>query len=210
MKLSVSFLSIKDEKEKIEKLNETSCDYIHYDIMDGIFTENKSSSYEEMANLNITKPKDVHLMVEDVKSYVGKFKNLNPEFITFHLEADINHKEMIDYIHSLNIKVGMSINPETDIQKIVPYLPYLDLVLIMSVPPGKGGQTFINIQDKINELKTLININKYSCLIEVDGGINDETITYCQKADIIVVGSYITSGDYRERIDNLWAKKDLH
>lgn len=202
MKLSISFLSISDNKEKINKLNEVNSDYIHYDVMDGKFTEKKSLTYNEMKNLNLNKPKDVHLMVDDVKKYIDKFKNLNPEYITFHIEANVNTKEMIDYIHSLGIKVGLSINPETDINKVLPYLKYIDLVLVMSVHPGRGGQTFIDISDKINKLNEIKKENDF--LIEVDGGINNETIKYCKNADIVVVGSYITNDNMNERVNSLW------
>jgi len=200
MKLAVSFLSLGDDKEKIEKLNSVNTDYIHYDVIDGKFTEGISLNYEQMKDLKISKPKDVHLMVEDVKKYIDDYKNLNPEYITFHAEANVNHKELIDYIHSLGIKAGISINPNTPISRIKSFLKYIDLVLIMSVYPGKGGQKFIDVSSKINELKTL----EGNFLIEVDGGINNETIKSCMNADIIVVGSYITNGNYEERIDSLW------
>lgn len=202
MKLSISFLSISDDKEKIKELNNINADYIHYDVMDGKFTENKSLNYEEMKALDLNKPKDVHLMVEDVKKYINEFKNLNPEYITFHLEANIDHKEMIDYIHSLGIKAGLSINPETTINEVLPYLNDVDLVLVMSVHPGKGGQTFIDVSEKINELKKYQKESNF--LIEVDGGINNETIKYCKNADIIVVGSYITNDNMNERVNSLW------
>lgn len=203
MKLAVSFLSEKDDK--IKKLNDTNLDYIHYDVIDGIFCEGKCLSFEKMESLNFTKPKDIHLMVKNVKKYVDLFKNLKPEFITFHIEALDNVKEMIDYIHSLNIKVGLALNPDTSLDKIMPYLKYIDLVLVMSVFPGKGGQKFIDVSDKIKKLKEM----NYSFVIEVDGGINNETIKFCKLADILVVGSYITSGNYEERIGSLWKEMDL-
>ena len=200
MQLAVSFLSLGNDKEKIEKLNNIKADYIHYDVIDGHFTEGVSLNYEQMKSLNITKPKDVHLMVEDVKTYIDKYKYLNPEYITFHIEKNFNHKEIIDYIHSLNIKAGLSINPKTPVSKIKPFLTMIDLVLVMSVYPGKGGQKFIDISSKIKELKN----EEGNFFIEVDGGINNETIKYCKGADIVVVGSYITTGDYEERVDSLW------
>lgn len=200
MKLSISFLSIQNETEKILKLNNTKCDYIHYDIMDGIFTENKTISDDIIKSLELNKPKDIHLMVEDVKKYVDIYKDLKPEYITFHVEANVDTISMINYIHSLGIKVGISINPDTDITQIEDYLPLVDLVLVMSVKPGKGGQKFIDIEEKIKALKS----KNYNYVIEVDGGINNETIKKCKGADIIVVGSYITSGNFDERIESLW------
>ena len=128
---------------------------------------------------------------------------LNPLFITFHYEINDSIIDVINYIKKFNIKVGLSIKPSTKVEQIIPYLPYLDLVLVMSVEPGAGGQTFImNTVDKIKKLKEL----KGNYLIEVDGGINDNTINLVSDADIIVVGSYITSGNYEERIKKLKEK----
>jgi ribulose-phosphate 3-epimerase len=208
MKLSVSFLAISDNIKKIKEMDNLNVDYIHYDVMDGIFTPNKSLSYENMKNLNLSKPKDIHLMVSDVKKYVDDFKNLNPEYITFHIETNINHKEMIDYIHSFNIKAGIAINPETSISKIIDILKYVDLVLIMSVHPGKGGQSFIDVSDKIEKLNQLKDENSF--VISVDGGVNNETIKKCKDADICVIGSYITNFNMNERVDGLCEDKDLH
>ena len=120
--------------------------------------------------------KDIHLMVEDVKAYVDVYKKYNPEYITFHVEVG-NTKELIDYIHSLGIKAGLSIKPGTNLAEIKPYLHMIDLVLVMSVEPGRGGQPFI--EDSIERVKELSNIridNNYNYKIEIDGGINQDTI----------------------------------
>lgn len=198
MKLSVSILGIKDDIEKIREIEKSRADYIHLDIMDGEFVSNKVAMF---ANYN--KTLDIHLMVNDVKEYIDKYKLLNPEYLTFHYEAVDNPKEMIDYIHSLGIKAGISINPITPVDSIIPYLKDIDLVLIMSVVPGKGGQTYIESStDKINKLYELK--QQYNYQIEVDGGINNETIKYVKNADIVVVGSYITkSENYSEKIDEI-------
>lgn len=208
MKLSVSILSIKNNlKENILKLDQLSIDYLHLDIMDGKFVYNKTWSINEINELlkNTTKPYDVHLMVSDVYKYIDDYKTINPDYITFHFEATKDHLEIINYIKENNIKVGMSIKPNTPVSEIIPYLPYLDLVLVMSVEPGKGGQEFLI--STVNKIRLLDEIRKnyeYHYLIEVDGGINDETIQYCMSADIIVVGSYITSSDdYQGQIDKL-------
>ena len=187
MKISASFLSIKDNiKENIVKLTNNDIDYLHLDIMDGKFVANKTWNILEIKNLiNYHKPLDVHLMVKDV------YKVLDDVMA------------VINYIKKSNIKVGLSIKPNTDISLIIPYLKYIDLVLIMSVEPGLGGQKFIiNSVDKIKKLKEL----KGDFLIEVDGGINDSTINLVKDADIVVVGSYITSGNYEERIKKLKEK----
>lgn len=207
MKIAASFLNIKDPiVEEVTKLSNLDIDYLHLDVMDGIFVENKTFTYEEFYNITrfTTKPKDVHLMVSDVKKYIDEFSKLNPEFITFHYEAVSEISSVINYIHEKGIKVGMSIKPSTDISEIVDYLDYLDLILVMSVEPGRGGQSFI--EDSIKKIEGLYNLREkqnYNYLIEVDGGINNETIKLCNKADIVVVGSYITKQDYEEAIRSL-------
>ena len=205
MKISASFLSIKDNlKENIDLLTKCDIDYLHLDIMDGIFVKNKTWDISEIKNLiNYNKPLDVHLMVSDVYKYVDEYKDLNPEFITFHYEVDLDIMDIINYIKKYNIKVGLSIKPNTKVDEIIPYLPYLDLVLVMSVEPGEGGQKFIiDSVDKIKKLKEL----KGDYLIEVDGGINDSTISLVKDVDIAVIGSYITSGNYEEKIKSIKEK----
>ena len=209
VKISTSILSIKDNLiENIEKLNKTNTDYIHYDIMDGKFVSNTSFSFDEITNINnhVTKPLDVHLMVNDPKSYINFFKKFNPEFITIHYEID-NLLENINLIKENNIKVGVSIKPNTNIEVLYEILNKIDLILIMSVEPGRGGQVFIDSSiDKIKALKKYINDNKLNTLIEVDGGINDITSKECINSgvDILVSGSYITNSDnYQEQINKL-------
>ena len=207
MKIAASFLNIKEPiVEEVTKLSNLDVDYLHLDVMDGIFVENKTYTYEEFYNITrfSSKPKDVHLMVSDVKRYIDEFSNLNPEFITFHYEAVSEVSSVINYIHEKGIKVGMSIKPSTDISEIIDYLDYLDLILVMSVEPGRGGQSFI--EDSTKKIEVLYNLREkqnYNYLIEVDGGINDKTIKLCNKADIAVVGSYITKQDYEEAIKSL-------
>ena len=198
MKISASFLTI-DNIDNVNKLVNCDIDYLHLDIMDGIFVDNKN----EVLEVPHIKPLDIHLMVSDVYKYIDKYKTLNPLYITFHYETGVDILSVINYIKKFNIKVGLSIKPSTKVEEIIPYLPYLDLVLVMSVEPGKGGQSFImDSIDKIKKLKEL----KGDYVIEVDGGINDSTIKYVNNADIVVVGSYITSGNYEERIKNLKEK----
>ncbi len=210
--ISTSILSIKDDLENsLKKLDLTSTDFMHVDVMDGIFVDNNSVSYdvyEELLSACNT-PLDVHLMVSDVKKYIDLYRELKPVIITFHYEAVDNHRDVIDFIKSCGIKVGMSIKPDTKVEEIVDLLPYLDLVLVMSVKPGKGGQEFIyDSPVKINELDKIRKEKNYSYLIEVDGGVNDITSKLCINADILVVGSFITSSDdYEEQIQKI--KKTL-
>ncbi len=206
--IAASFLDIRDPKcEEVTKLDKLDVDYIHLDVMDGIFVENKTYTYDEFCDIvkYTTKPKDVHLMVSDVKKYIDQFINLKPEFITFHYEAASEVSSVINYIKERNVKVGISIKPSTDVSEIIRYLGSIDLVLVMSVEPGKGGQAFN--EDSVKKIEQLYNIREkenYQYLIEVDGGINSETIKKCDKADICVVGSFITKkDDYNEAINEL-------
>ncbi|MBR3198556.1 MAG: ribulose-phosphate 3-epimerase [Bacilli bacterium] len=202
MKIAGSFLKIANDKEKINKLN-NAVDQIHFDIMDGKFTERATISLNTLEeNLkDINKKIDIHLMVINIKKYIDEVLKFNPTYITFHIEATDNPEYFIKYIKEKNIKVGIAINPETNIKKILPYIKEIDLVLIMSVHPGKGGQKFIDISEKINTLYEYKNNNKLSYVIEVDGGINNETIKKIKKADIAVAGSFITdSGNYQKQV----------
>lgn len=207
MKLSASFLDIKEPKcEEITKLSNLDVDYIHLDVMDGIFVENKTYNYDEFYDMLrfTTKPRDVHLMVSDVKKYIDEFSKMKPKFITFHYESVSEVSSVINYIHELGIGVGISIKPSTDVSEIVKYLDYVDLVLVMCVEPGRGGQIFI--EDSVKKIEQLYDLREkenYRYLIEVDGGINDQTIKKCNKADICVVGSFITKQDYVEAIKKL-------
>lgn len=202
--LSVSILGIKDKiKKNIKKLDNLNIDYFHVDIMDGIFVENKTWNYRTVKTIlkNTNTKKDIHLMVKNVKKYIKKYSRLNPNIITFHYEATDKHLKYLKYLKEKNIKAGLSIKPETKVEEIKDLLKYVDLVLVMSVEPGKGGQKYIeNSTNKINELYKLREEKNYSYLIEVDGGINNETKLQAQNADILVVGSYITNNDYKEKI----------
>ena len=209
VKIAGSFLKIQSDESKIKNLDKV-CDIIHYDIMDGKFTDRPTHSIEEMSEVvnELRKPIDVHLMVYDIKKYVSAVIPLNPSYITFHLEATDNSKEIIDYIKSKGIKAGVAINPDTKVEDVYPYLSDIDLVLVMSVQAGAGGQKFIDITDKIDKLKKYREDNNLSFLIEVDGGINDNTIKMVKQADIVVVGSFITDADnYQSQIYKL--KKSL-
>ncbi len=200
MIISASFLKIQKETDKILKLDEYT-DYMHYDVMDGNFTESKTPS---LIGFKVNKPKDVHLMVTEIKKYVDEYCQINPDFITFHIECADDVLDIINYIKKKGSKVGIALNPETSVDKLIPYLKDIDLVLVMSVHPGKGGQTFIDITDKIDLLDKFRYENDLNYLIEVDGGVNDETIKKLKKADMVVSGSYITdSHNYQAQIEKL-------
>lgn len=200
VKIAGSFLKIQNDFEKVEVLDNV-CDLVHFDVMDGKFTERPTLPIDKMKNVisKLKKPLDVHLMVCDLKKYIDEIKNLKPCYITFHLEACDNISDIINYIHDKKIKVGIAINLETQVDEIYPYLKDIDMVLVMSVKAGAGGQSFINITDKINKLIKYREENNLNYLIEVDGGINDSTIKIVKQADIIVVGSFITNSDNFQR-----------
>lgn len=205
--ISVSILKEKDNYEQaIDKINNTDCDFIHLDIMDNTFTNNVSFSKEDSKTI-VDKSKkkiDVHLMSYDLNNLIDYYISLKPSIISFHYEATNNINEYIEKIKENNIKVGLAINPNTSIDKIKEYLPFIDVVLVLSVLPGKSGQKFIDsTKDKIKELYKIR--NKYNYLIEVDGGINKDTIDLVNNyTDIVVSGSFITdANNYQSQIDLL-------
>lgn len=202
MKISTSILSIENDKIKIDKVINSTTDCIHLDIMDGKFVSSKTIDDDLIISYlkGCKKPIDIHFMTYNVKEYVKKYEVLKPLYMIFHYETGENILDIIKYIKSKNIKAGIAINPKTDVNLIKDILPYIDLVLIMSVEPGRGGQEFmLSSINKINELVELK--EKYNFLIEIDGGINDKTISYLNGVDIAVCGSYITNSDnYNEKI----------
>lgn len=206
-KISVSFLKSKFSlRDTIKKIEQTDADFIHVDFMDGKFVEEKSVTFGEMKKVlnNTIKRLDVHLMVSNPSKYISDFAILNTEFITFHYESVKDSMKTINEIKDVGLRVGISINPDTKISEIEKYLPYVDLVLVMSVYPGKGGQSFIEESvNKINDLKDIREINAFDYEISVDGGINDETVKLCN-SDIITSGSYICTDDnFQEKINIL-------
>lgn len=214
--VSTSILNAEKGKEAeiILKLEKARTDYFHIDVMDGKFVEKNTynwmkeiSSYiKRISNL----PLDVHLMVEDVKTAIDDFLALEPNIITFHYEACKNDDEVMDIINLIkqnNSKVGISIKPDTPVEKIFKFLPYIHVALIMTVEPGKGGQTFLSdMVAKIENLKNYEKENDLDFQIEVDGGINLAT---CEKvkqagAEILVSGTAILKAtDYKVIIDEL-------
>lgn len=207
MKISASFLSSSNIPADLKKLNETDVDYIHVDIMDGKFVPNKTMPFSEMKNIYkyTDKRLDVHLMVEDPSKYIPLYAELNTEYITFHVELMDKVEENLELIKSYGIKCGLAIKPNTPVKSLVPYLPLLDLVLVMSVEPGRGGQTFIlESENKIKEVRALLNSYHSKAIINVDGGIEESTKKMCQECDILTSGSYIIrSESFQEQIDSL-------
>lgn len=194
MEFSISILNAVDRSNMIKILNDTNVSYIHMDVMDGKFVPEVSLPYTEFRSLSslTNKKLDVHLMMKDPMEYIKEISNIDNIWnITIHLEIDKDIKKILSYIGFLGIKRGISIKPNTDIDKLIPYLDDIDLILVMTVEPGLGGQKFIEGSTKrISDIKNLI--KDRDIVLEVDGGINSDTIDKVREASIAVVGSYIT------------------
>ncbi len=207
MKVSASFLSCKNPAVDLKKLNDTDVDFIHVDVMDGKFVKKKTMPFREMRNIYkyTDKRLDVHLMVKNPDKYIPLYAELNTEYITIHVEIGQDIDKMIKLIKKYGIKAGLAISPNTPVSDLVPYLPIIDLILVMSVEPGLGGQEFISsTKEKLKEVRTLLKEYKKSAVINVDGGVNDNTVSKCKDADIVTSGSYIVLSDnFQESINKL-------
>ena len=204
VKISVSFLGTDNKIEVIKKINQTDADYIHVDIADGKFVTSKTDPFNEMNKLlsNANKKLDVHLMVQNPSKYIEEYALLNTDCITIHSEIkDI--KKHLTNIKNYGLKCGLAINPETPVEKIMPYINDINRVLIMSIEPGYSGQTFISsVLPKAIEIK---NINK-NILVAIDGGINEDNNDLCIAAgiDIICSATFVTgSSDFQYQITKL-------
>ena len=199
-KVSISILDCDFENitSEIKKINDNKIDLIHIDIMDGKFVNNQT---EKLFNLNkissLTNLKyDIHMMVEEPLDKIDEYIKYEPEIITIHIEKNSNLIDCIRKIKSYNINVGVAINPDTNISELYDILELIDLVLIMSVHPGKGGQKFISKTiDKVKDINNKKNKNNF--IISVDGGVNDTNSKDLIKsgADLLVSGSYLVKSD---------------
>ena len=204
--LTCDFSNLKNELDEIKDLVK----YIHVDVMDGDFVPNLTfgpkfvKDFRKYYEKNIF---DVHLMISNPLNYIKEFAAAGSDIITFHYESKSDVLETIKAIKAAGKKDGISIKPKTNVDEIKDYLGLVDLVLVMSVEPGFGGQKFMmSAVDKIKSLYDLRQANNYSYIIEVDGGVNAETISLVRDAgvDLVVAGSYImNSTNKKERIENL-------
>jgi len=196
--------------QEVEAICEAGCDLVHVDVMDGHFVPNLTIGpvvVEAVAKV-ATKPLDIHLMVENNTFFVDLFAPLKPEFISFHIEEEKHPHRLIQKIRSLGIRPAITLNPHTPPEAVEFLLADVDMVLLMSVNPGFGGQKFIaNVLDRAKRLKKLINKYNPECLIEVDGGVNDQNIYELKEAgvNVVVAGSYVFRNQYgyKHSIDSL-------
>ena len=207
--LSANFAKLGEEITLVENLG---AEFLHFDVMDGHFVPNISFGVPVLKSISKIHHmvNDVHIMISEPDVYAKKFIEAGADIVTFHYEACLTQddiQDVIDLIHSYGAKAGLSIKPKTNVEVLVPFLEDLDLVLIMSVEPGFGGQEFIpSALDKISFLRNIIDGEKYHCLIEVDGGINDKTGPLCREAgaDVLVAGSYLFGkDDIEERMEKI-------
>ena len=214
--VSTSILNAEKGKEAeiILALEKARTDYIHIDVMDGEFVE--KNTYQKMLELSSyvrrisNMPLDVHLMVKDVETAINVFAPVEANLITFHLEACKDEEEVFKFINMIkdnHSRVGIAVKPETKIEEIYKFLPYIHVALVMTVEPGKGGQTLISdMVNKVQTLKDYINENNLDTVIEVDGGINLATCEKVKKAgaNMLVAGTAILMAkNYKDIIDDL-------
>lgn len=205
-KVAPSILSADFSKlgEEVKNISEAGAHYIHIDVMDGNFVPNITFGPPVIKAIRNCTEKvfDVHLMIEKPERYIKHFVDAGADIIVVHAEACTHLHRVIQEIKSYGIKAGVSLNPHTTVETIKHLIPELDMILIMSVNPGFGGQSFIPFSlDKIRQVRALSS----TIDIEVDGGINEETGRLCVEAGatVLVAGSYVFNGDYREKIQSL-------
>ncbi|MDX1808881.1 MAG: ribulose-phosphate 3-epimerase [Sulfurospirillaceae bacterium] len=211
MKIAPSILSADFGRldEEIKKICDSGCDFVHVDVMDGHFVPNLTIGpvVVNAVAKAATKPLDIHLMVENNTFFVELFAPIKPEFISFHIEEEKHPHRLIQKIRSYGIRPAIVLNPHTPISAIEYLLEDLDMVLLMSVNPGFGGQKFIpSVLKKAKELRNMIKEKNLDVLIEVDGGVNDKNVKDLENAgvDIVVAGNYVFSAeDYEQAIKSL-------
>lgn len=211
MKVAPSILSVlnNDLNEVIKTLEDANVTYLHLDVMDNVFVPNYTfdESLVKKIKAQTKMIVDTHLMIHNPDDIIDNYIDTNSDYLCFHIEASNNPLKIIEKIKAKNLKCGVSIKPNTPVEAILELLPFLDLVLVMSVEPGFGGQKFMEgMLEKVKLLKQLRTDNKYNYLIEIDGGINNITSLLAKDAgcDIIVVGTYLfNQKDIKKTIEDL-------
>ena len=198
--LSADFVNLERD---IRALTPAGADYVHVDVMDGIFVPNITIGIPVVAAIRrITElPLDVHLMIDRPIRYVDEFCKAGSDILTIHVEADTEENTLaaLKRILTLGVKPAISVKPKTPAEAVLPYLPYCDLILVMTVEPGFGGQAFMeDMMPKLKQIRTYIDAQNPTCELEVDGGINEKTALICREngANVLVAGSaYFKSAD---------------
>lgn len=211
MKVAPSILSVlnNDLNEVIKTLEDANVTYLHLDVMDNVFVPNYTfdESLVKKIKAQTKMIVDTHLMIHNPDDIIDNYIDTNSDYLCFHIEASNNPLKIVEKIKAKNLKCGVSIKPNTPVEAILELLPFLDLVLVMSVEPGFGGQKFMEgMLEKVKLLKQLRTDNKYNYLIEIDGGINNITSLLAKDAgcDIIVVGTYLfNQKDIKKTIEDL-------
>ena len=189
--------------QEMKKTEENGAAYIHFDVMDGMFVPSISFGMPVLASIHDATEQfmDAHLLVQEPIRYVEAFQKAGADYVTVHLEACEDVKTTLDKIHACGMKAGLAVNPETDVKELVPYMEDVEMILIMSVQPGFGGQKFIpESLDKIREVRAMLNEKNLETDIQVDGGIYVENVREVLDAgaNVIVAGSAVFRGDAGE------------
>ena len=201
--LSADFANLERD---ILAVTAAGADWLHVDVMDGHFVPNLTlgppvvQAIKKVAKI----PLDVHLMIEKPERYIEAFVKAGADYLTIHVESTENPKMVLENIRKLGAKPGITLRPKTTVDQILPLLPLVDLVLVMTVEPGFGGQAFMEDQvAKLTELRKEIQSKHLNCLLEVDGGVSDKTLHFLDQADVLVAGNYVFRNDLRKAISSL-------